>query len=65
MNLKNYIKKLKKLEKKHGDLIIIYSIDDEGNEFHPVIYNPGAGKYDIESGEYYNSIKNCNAICIN
>ena len=33
MNLKEYIEKLNKLYTKYGDLELVYSKDDEGNEF--------------------------------
>jgi len=40
------IRQLQKLVGEHGDLDLIYSKDDEGNEFHPVSYDAQAGNYD-------------------
>lgn len=41
MKLKEYIKQLQKLESEgHGDLEIIYAIDDEGNAYHKVYSSP-------------------------
>lgn len=40
LTLKKYIKLLQALEKKHWDLPMITSSDDEGNSYHPVIFWP-------------------------
>ena len=40
MKLKEYIKKLKELEKKVGDVELIYGVDEEGNWFHSVYFSP-------------------------
>lgn len=41
MKLKDYIKILQQIQKKHGDnLELIYSIDDEGNWYEKVYFSP-------------------------
>jgi hypothetical protein len=40
MKLSEYIKKLKDLEALHKDTEVIYSVDEEGNEFKPVYFDP-------------------------
>ena len=40
MKLKSYIKKLQMLEKKVGDVELIYGTDEEGNWFNTVGYSP-------------------------
>lgn len=53
MKLKSYIKTLQMLEKKVGDVELIYGTDDEGNSFNPVSYSPGikyVPKEDLKRG---------------
>ena len=53
MKLKSYIKDLQMLEKKVGDVELIYGTDDEGNWFHTVGYSPGikyVPKEDLKNG---------------
>ena len=40
MKLKDYIKQLKKLESKYGNVELYYSIDDEGNGYDAVKFGP-------------------------
>lgn len=71
MKLKEYIKKLQKLEDLgFGDLPLIYSSDDEGNSYHEVNMGPEPLIADLST--YYIELKleededtppNC--ICIN
>jgi len=64
MKAKEYINHLQKLIEEYGDLDLISSKDDEGNEYNPVYYAPSVGKY--KDGEFNTcSKKNINAICIN
>jgi hypothetical protein len=49
ITLKEYIKQLKKLEKEHGHKFVVYSIDDEGNDFKYVFYRPSSG-YLLDKG---------------
>jgi len=63
MTLKNYIKKLKELEKDHPDAIVVYAADEEGNRFSPVVYAPDCGNF---TGNMFDpSDEDVNAICIN
>lgn len=48
MKLQQYIEKLQELLKEHGDLELIYSTDEEGNEYRKLHYYPGVVNY-IES----------------
>lgn len=53
MRLKSYIKYLQSLEKKVGNVELIYATDDEGNWFHTVGYSPSIKqvyKTDLNSG---------------
>lgn len=40
MQLSEYVKKLNEKLKEHGDMPIVYAIDDEGNGFDDVHYGP-------------------------
>ena len=40
MKITELMHHLRQVKKKHGDLECIYSIDDEGNDFHPVHFSP-------------------------
>lgn len=69
MKLKEYAKCINKLLKKYGgDLEVIYSIDDEGNDFNYIIMNPEVG---VLSRNGFTPIKMMeseetpNIICIN
>jgi len=71
MKLKEYITKLDKIMKDgYEDLNIIYAIDDEGNEFNEITYNPTVGVY-VKDKHTYRRFKNDedefepNAVCIN
>ena len=77
MRLKSYIEDLKRLEKKIGNVELIYATDDEGNEFNTVSYSPGikyVPKDDLDSGsidgmnvydESINDENNVAVVCIN
>ena len=41
MRLKEYIEKLQELYLEHGDLELVYAVDDEGNYYDKVSYDPG------------------------
>lgn len=49
MKLSEYIKDCEKVLEKYGDLDLVYSSDDEGNEFQKVNWGPSAGVF---IGEY-------------
>lgn len=73
VKLTTYIEKLQELLQEYGDLELIYSTDDEGNEYNTVNYNPSIVNY-IESDrcliddndlEEYNESDYQKVICIN
>lgn len=72
MKLKDYVKKLQELAEKLPDLEVVYAVDEEGNAFHPVLWEPSLGHYidedsgfvpidDIEDPEE----EIVNAVCVN
>ena len=71
MKLKEYIEKLQELYLEHGDLELVYAVDDEGNYYDKVSYDPGIinmcgeDRISEEDIEEYSSeeIKQC--VCIN
>ena len=73
MKLQQYIEKLQELLKEHGDLELIYSTDDEGNEYNTVNFNPSIVNYiesdrcliDDDDLEEYNESDYQKVICIN
>lgn len=73
MKLKEYIEKLNKLYKEHGDLELIYSKDDEGNEFSYLNFDPSLVNYipadynvvSDEDLEEYSESEYKKVICIN
>ena len=40
------MKHLRAIKKEHGDLHMIYSVDDKGNEYNNVIFTPNVGNWD-------------------
>ena len=62
MILSEYIKSLKEIFTDNGDLEVVYSIDDEGNDFNKVFFNPSIGHYSSQNREYYdeNSVEEKN-----
>lgn len=40
MKLSNYIKHLKMIEKIYGNIECYYAVDDEGNDYRPISYDP-------------------------
>lgn len=74
MKLLEYIEKLQALAQEHGDLELVYSVDDEGNYFRKVGFHPSEGLFRdnefvsatmFEDYEIDNIPENINAICIN
>ena len=75
MKLKEYIENLNLLiaeNPEYAELDVIYSADDEGNQYFPVIYEPTIGFH--QKGEFYCphefedfdlADKKPNSICIN
>lgn len=58
MLLSEYIEKLQNVLTEHGDLEVVYSSDDEGNDFNKVYHDPTVGYYssrefhEIDTFEY-------------
>jgi len=71
MKVSEMIENLNKILKEDGDLDVVYSVDDEGNSFHEVGFEPTVGHFeddefnsvDSEQFEEYDLKKN--AVCIN
>ncbi len=65
MKLNDYIEKLQELQKAgHGNLELVYAIDDEGNGFKEVVFTPLAGLID-KFGDFTEKGKEKTHICIN
>jgi hypothetical protein len=65
MKISDVIKTLSKLYAEHGDLDIVYAIDDEGNAFHKVYHSPSVGIYnrgDFLSETEYEELKEQNEL---
>ena len=73
MNLREYIEKLNKLYIKHGDLELVYSKDDEGNEFNYINFDPSLVNYNPsdlsviadDDLDEYGELEYKKVICIN
>ena len=73
MKLSEYIKNLNETFKSYGDLDVVYSIDDEGNDFNRIAFAPSVGHYFEEEREWITeedidySIEgiHINSICVN
>jgi|GEM_PF-1609377 len=76
MKLQEYINQLNKIVEenpKNADLLVIYAMDDEGNEFAKIGFAPSLGNYNID--KEFTQVENfedideeerfVNAICIN
>ncbi len=69
MKLKDYRKSLNKLVKEFPELLeceVIYSIDNEGNDYKKVYYMPSAGI--LHNGKFfgeYETKRKINVICLN
>lgn len=77
MILKEYSEQIAALAALHPELEVVYSIDDEGNDFKVLHHTPSLGNYDKEErewideqdfGSYFNEYDceyEVNAVCIN
>ena len=72
MNLAEYISNLNNIYNEYGpDLQVIFAIDDEGNDFKPINFEPTIGIYDDGEFEPDDSVpllhkkEVINAICVN
>lgn len=71
MRLKEYIEKLQEIYLEHGDLELVYAVDDEGNYYNKVCYVPGImnmygeDRISEEDLEEYSSEEIKQYVCIN
>ncbi len=73
MNLSEYMEKLNNLYTKHGDLELVYSKDDEGNEFNYINFDPSLVNYNPsdlsviadDDLDEYSELEYKKVICIN
>ena len=71
MRLKEYIEKLQELYLEHGDLELVYAVDDEGNYYDKVSYDPdiinmcGEDRISEEDIEEYSPEEIKQYVCIN
>ena len=56
MKLSEVINNLKKAKKQYGDLDCVYSIDDEGNDFHDIHFTPTPMKKDSDGLFYLSEV---------
>ena len=66
MKLRNFLLNLNHHIKQNSDILdyeVIYSCDDEGNEFKKVYFEPTIGQF--ENREFETQCDKPNAICIN
>ena len=52
MRLEDHIANLQKVLKEHGNLNVIYAIDEEGNDYNYVEFKPTVGCYSNDDGEF-------------
>jgi len=64
MKASQLIINLQKLIDEYGDKDIVYSKDDEGNEYSNVHYEPSIGSFDKDEKDFQEA-KELNAFCIN
>lgn len=64
LKLNDVIKSLKEIKSKHGNLNCISCIDDEGNEYNPVIFHATPMQVD-KNCEFVSDTKGINSVCIN
>lgn len=68
MKFKDYLEKLNKIAKdipESLDYAVVYSIDEEGNSFKNVEFNPSTGVFEEDESSFIATTKKRNAICIN
>ena len=46
------ISELQEIRAKHGNLPLVYAVDDEGNAFHEVYHSPTLGHYNNDDHEF-------------
>ena len=71
MKLKDFLKNINTLVKNNPNVLeldVVYSKDDEGNEFNKISYTPTLGVFDWEEREFSDEdiwLEDLNSICIN
>lgn len=69
MVLSEYINNLTEFLKEHGDLNVVYSVDEEGNSFNQVCFPPTVGYFDdcdfVSTDNFDEGSYEINSICIN
>ena len=71
MKLKEYIERLQELYLEHGDLELVYAVDDEGNYYNKVCYVPdimnmrGEDRISEEDIDEYSPEEIKQYVCIN
>jgi len=71
MKLKTFIDKLNTIAKRNPKLLdcdVVYSVDEEGNSFHAIYFDPTPGVYDYKTNDFDGlSIddEDINSVCVN
>jgi hypothetical protein len=68
MTLKEFIEKINKVVEENPkalDYVVIAAIDDEGNGYNPVFFDPTPGSFDGDDFETDVDKSQFNSICIN
>ena len=67
MTLKHYKKLIDNLVKRgHGDLQVVYSCDDEGNQYNSVVFAPAIqNTADLNLGGRFDPVNPPKVVCIN
>ena len=63
MKISELVKNLQEILEKYGDLDLITAIDDEGNGFNEIYFEPSIGYY--EDHEFDQDVSEINACCVN
>lgn len=75
ITLKDYVEKLNDFIKENPEtleLMVVYGVDDEGNDYKPIVYTPSKGKFDknefipfVNFEDYDLNKEDVNSVCIN
>lgn len=73
MNIKEYARVINELASLHPKAEVIYSSDDEGNDYKHVFFHPSAGKFNEKEREFKSfgdpddivKSTEVNAVCVN
>ena len=67
MLLKDFIKGLEQVIKDRplaADFDVVAAVDDEGNGFSPIVFDPSVGVFDLEDKDFSEGGE-ANAVCVN